>query len=88
MNSKICILIFLVAAVAIATSEKHCPMPRDLSSCTLKSKKMMCKQSDCRSTDVCCKEPCGNVCQRAVDRPVYGGVKVNDGERCTEGWQK
>uniref|UniRef100_A0A2D0PCE4 U17-Eretoxin-Ek1e_1 n=1 Tax=Eresus cinnaberinus TaxID=175337 RepID=A0A2D0PCE4_ERECI len=41
MNSKICILIFLVAAVAIATSEKHCPMPRDLSSCTLKYKKMI-----------------------------------------------
>uniref|UniRef100_A0A2D0PC00 U17-Eretoxin-Ek1g_1 n=1 Tax=Eresus cinnaberinus TaxID=175337 RepID=A0A2D0PC00_ERECI len=88
MNSKICILIFLVAAVAIATSEKFCPPPRDPSPCNLRSKwNDCCKQSDCRSFDICCSEPCGNVCRRATDKPTTG-VAFRDGDYCVEGWEE
>ena len=62
----------------------YCPRPVDEEECPLKHKiNECCSQDDCRFGQICCIEPCGNVCRVSTDAEM--GEKLNEGTECQLG---
>uniref|UniRef100_A0A4V2H9T3 U42-Sparatoxin-Hju1a_1 n=1 Tax=Heteropoda jugulans TaxID=1358901 RepID=A0A4V2H9T3_9ARAC len=55
--------------------DDECPLDYKINDC--------CAQSECRAGDICCSEPCGNVCRRKSDTPM--GIIFKDGTECELG---
>uniref|UniRef100_A0A482Z8W4 U10-Saltitoxin-Pre1a_1 n=1 Tax=Phidippus regius TaxID=1905328 RepID=A0A482Z8W4_9ARAC len=63
----------LLSIVVISTTcleFKYCPKPVDDGECPLaKRVNECCSNDNCRFGQICCSEPCGNVCRVKIDSP-------------------
>nr|AHF45838.1 secretory peptide [Heteropoda venatoria] len=74
---------FVICSVSSGGGFYFCPRPID-DECPLDHKiNDCCAQSECRAGDICCSEPCGNVCRRKSDSPM--GIIFKDGTECQLG---
>uniref|UniRef100_A0A2D0PC41 U12-Eretoxin-Ek1b_1 n=1 Tax=Eresus cinnaberinus TaxID=175337 RepID=A0A2D0PC41_ERECI len=85
MKIKIHIILIFLVCFAIVAFAKFCPPPLHPEPCKRDYKyNHCCSQGDCKSYDICCVEPCGNVCRRARDAET-SGVAFRNGDECQFG---
>lgn len=63
---------------------KYCPKPVDENTCPLAKKvNECCSNTDCRVGQICCSEPCGNVCRAEID--TQEGIEAVADSKCKIG---
>ncbi|CAL1261992.1 unnamed protein product [Larinioides sclopetarius] len=67
---KAVFVVFLAVLVLAAVQADWCPSPPPIR--CIRRQNKCCQDSDCGVGNLCCNEPCGNICREPVDYPTRG----------------